>query len=101
VPWSWEQSLKSAIHVGISLSEYNEMTPYELSLYIYDFNEKRKQETEDKIALVRLGEALHRTTRLPTVKQLLEQSKPKKKMTSEEMLKVVKQLNAAFGGEVK
>jgi hypothetical protein len=91
--------LKSAIHIGLKPWEYNEMTPYELNLYIFDFNEKQKQENEDKVALVRLGEELHRTKLLPTLKQLLKPEK--KQMTNEEMLKAVKQLNAAYGGEVK
>jgi hypothetical protein len=91
--------LKSAIHIGIKPREYNEMTPYELNLCILDFNEKQKQENEDKVALVRLGEALHRTKTLPTLKQLLKPEK--KQMTDDEMLAVVKRLNAVFGGEVK
>jgi hypothetical protein len=75
------------------------MTPYELSLHIQDYNEKRIQEDKDKIALVHLGEYLHRTKKLPTLKQLLGQDK-KKVMTDEEMLEQVKQLNAIFGGVV-
>jgi hypothetical protein len=87
--------------VGISISEYNEMTPYELNLFIYHYNEKQQQEIEDKIALVRLGEELHRRKKLPTLKQLLEPKQAKKIMTDEEMYQKVKMLNKAFSGEVR
>jgi hypothetical protein len=40
--------LKSAIRFGISISEYNEMTPYELQLYGDIFEEKR----EEKLTLI-------------------------------------------------
>jgi hypothetical protein len=87
--------------MGIRPAEYNDMTPYELNLCISDFNEKRKQEYEEKVALVWLGESLHRRKKLPTLSQLLEQKEPKKQMTADEMYEKVKMLNAAFGGEVK
>lgn len=45
--------------------------------------------------------AFYRTKRLPSLKKILKNIKPRKPMKPEEMLEVVKQLNAAFGGEVK
>lgn len=83
--------------MGISRSEYEEMTPYELSLHIQVYNEKRIQEDKEKIVLVHLGEYLHRQKKLPSVKQLLGNDK-KKVMTEEEMFEQVKKLNALFGG---
>jgi hypothetical protein len=84
--------------VGISRADYEEMTPYELSLHIQVFNEKRIQEDKDKIALVHLGEYLHRTKKLPTLKQLLNLSEKKEAMSDDEMFEQVKKLNAMFGG---
>lgn len=92
-------SLKSAIHIGISISEYNEMTPHELNLHILAYAEKQRQDMEEKVALARLGEYLHRVKKLPSVDELLKQ--PKRQMTDEEMYEQVKKLNALFGGEVK
>lgn len=83
--------------MGISRFDYEEMTPYELSLHIQVYNEKRIQEDKEKIALVHLGEYLHRQKKLPSVKQLLGNEK-KKQMTDKEMFEQVKKLNALFGG---
>ncbi|WP_066316973.1 hypothetical protein [Bacillus sp. FJAT-29814] len=93
--------MKSAIHIGLSLSDYNEMTPYELNLKILDYNEKRKREDEDKLTLVWLGEYWHRIKKLPPLKEVLGHKGKPKQMTNEEMLNEVKRLNAALGGEVR
>jgi hypothetical protein len=85
--------------MGISIADYNEMTPYELNLYILDFNEKRKREDEEKLTLVWLGEYWHRIKKLPPLKDIIgSKTQHKKQMTQEEMLNEVKKLNAAFGG---
>lgn len=100
--WDWETSLSSAIHMGISISEYDEMTPCELKLYARVFNEKQKYEQEEKLTLVWLGEYWHRVKKLPTLNEALgKKEEPKKKMTDDEMLEMVKKLNAQFGGSVK
>jgi hypothetical protein len=86
--------------VGISITEYNEMTPYELNLHILDFYEKQKQEREDKLTLTYLGAYWQRVEKLSIqhLKKVLDRDKPKKEMTNQEMLNEVKKLNAAFGG---
>ncbi len=101
--WSWEESLKTAIHVGLDISQFDEMTPYELNLHIEAYSEKIKRETEDGVILVWLGEYYHRLKKLPPLKKALEELTEKKKkqpMTDNEMLEVVKKLNAQFGGMV-
>jgi hypothetical protein len=94
--------LKSAIHCGITLAEYNEMTPYELTIIIEAVNEKRQMENDNNIALVWLGENLHRSKKLPSLDKLLgkDNTPVKKHMTDDEMLEMVKKLNAQFGGSV-
>jgi hypothetical protein len=88
--------------VGISKSEYDEMTPHELNLHIQDFNEKQKIENEEKLTLTWLGAYwTYRAKKMPSLKSLLGKEIPKKHMTDEEMLAQVKRLNASFGGEVK
>lgn len=76
------------------------MTPYELNLYILDFNEKRKQENDDKLTLVWLGEYWHRIKTLPPLKEVLGYKEKPKQMTNEDMLNEVKKLNVAFGGKI-
>lgn len=102
--WSWEESLRTAIHCGISFLEYEEMTPYELSLVVEIYNEKLEVEQDEKILLVWLGEYYHRTTKLPPLRKAIDELKGKKKtkrMTDEEMLNTVKRLNTLFGGTIE
>lgn len=103
--WSWEESMKTAIHVNIPISEYNEMTPYELALYVEAWSEQKEAENITQLTLVWLGEYYHRIKKLPPLKKAVEEALGKKKnkvMTDEEMLAKAKSLNALFGGiEIK
>jgi hypothetical protein len=85
--------------MGISINEFNDMTPLEFRLHIKVYNEKRKENEKDRIATAYLGAAWQRAKKLPNIKRLLEMEQQKRKMTNEEMLLKVKQLNAAFGGD--
>ncbi|MFJ5713113.1 hypothetical protein [Neobacillus sp. NPDC093127] len=70
-----------------------------MSLFIDQHNEKIKFEVEEKITLVYLGAYWHRVEKMPSLDSILKKTQPaRKKMTDEEMLNKVKQLNAAFGG---
>jgi hypothetical protein len=75
------------------------MTPLEFRMHIKIYNEKQTQDSKDIIAQAYLAAAWQRAKKLPNFKKLLEAERPKRKMTNEEMLLKVKQLNAAFGGE--
>lgn len=102
--WSWEASLKTAIHIGVSLSEYEYMTPYELALHIEAYFERKELEHQTSITLVWLGEYYHRIKKLPPLKKVIDEvmGKEKKQMTDEQMLEKAKSLNALFGGiEIK
>ncbi|KQL54509.1 hypothetical protein AN964_14050 [Heyndrickxia shackletonii] len=77
------------------------MTPYELSLFIHDYNEKKKQETEDKLTFTWLGAYWQRVNKFPSLKEVLTSTKPKKPMNDEQMFERIKQLNIMFGGSVK
>lgn len=77
------------------------MTPYEFSLMINSYAQRREEEAEEKITLEYLNAAW-------TV-QFLGKNKPKldkvikkkkKEMSNEEMLNQVKLLNNLLGGEV-
>lgn len=48
-----------------------------------------------------LGAYWQRVKKMPNIKEILGKKEPKKKMTDEEMLKQVKQLNEIFGGSVE
>lgn len=74
------------------------MTPYQLSLYIEDYNEKKKVEQDEKLILTYMGAYWNRVKKMPSIKSILNKSTHKKQMTDEEMLAEVKKLNQAFGG---
>jgi hypothetical protein len=97
--WNWEDALKTAILIGLSVSEFDEMTPYELMIFLEAYTEKEEADLQEAVTLVWLGEYYHRLKRLPALKgELKKFLKNEQEMTDEEMLDVVKTLNAQFGG---
>ena len=75
------------------------MTPYELMIYLEAHQEKEEIRIEEEITLVWLGEHYHRLKRLPQLKaELKKLLKKDEVMTDDEMLNMVKTLNAQFGG---
>jgi hypothetical protein len=94
--------MQAAFTVGLSLTEYNGMTPHELNLFIKAYNDRMVRDHKERITMAYLTAAWGRTKKLPDLKKILNEDKPKKQQTAEQMLSVVKQLNAVFGGkEVK
>lgn len=77
------------------------MTPYELNLHILEYNERKQQESEDKLVIAYMTAYLHRVKRMPSLKELVEKIKPKKPLTDDQMLAQIKAINAAMGGETK
>ena len=98
--WNWETALKTAILIGLSIEEFDYLTPYELALYIEARLEKEEAEMKDKLTLVWLGEYYHRTKKLPNLKEELRKisGEVKQTMTDDQMLETVKRLNSQFGG---
>lgn len=100
--WNWESALKTAILIGLSIEEFNYLTPYEFALYHEAYNEIKEAEMKESLTLVWLGEYYHRTKRLPKLQDELKKvsGESKKAMTSDQMLEAVKRLNQQFGGTV-
>lgn len=94
--------MKTAILIGLSTQEFDEMTPYELSLCLEAYTERQEAELKERLTLVWLGEYYHRTKRLPSLKgelrKISAQPTKKKVMTDNQMLEMAKFLNAQFGG---
>jgi hypothetical protein len=101
--WNWETALKTAILIGLTVEQFNYITPYELALYTEAYYETRESELKDRLTLVWLGEYYHRTKKLPRLKDELRKisSEKQRVMTDAEMLEMVKRLNQQFGGTVK
>jgi hypothetical protein len=102
--WSWEEALKVAIHMNISVDQFNEMTPYELALYQEAFMEVLQAEKQEKLVLTWLGEYYHRIKKLPPLKDEMKKLMnidANSSMNDEEMFKVAQRLNKQFGGKEK
>ncbi|MGG4462605.1 hypothetical protein ABEO79_00100 [Micromonospora provocatoris] len=84
------------------------MTPYELSLYINDYNERQKVEQEDKLTLAYLTAAWQRAKKMPSIEKVINRQEEignkeqhPKEQTLKQMFNNVKMLNAMFGGTIK
>lgn len=86
--------------MGLSILEFWEMTPFELNIVITARADRLKQEQEDRIVAAYLSAYWQRVKKLPSLKSILEENKPKKPQTAEDMLEEIKRLNAAMGGTV-
>lgn len=94
---------EAASIVGITISEFWELTPYEISIIIKAKNQAREEETKEKIAvayMTALWTAQWFSKKKPKPLDEILQIKQKKEMSDQEMLAQVKNLNAIFGGEV-
>ena len=89
--------MRMATRIGISIKDFWEMTPFELFVCIESFEDKEKERSKELIIQAYYTEAFARMKKLPKLKDLL---KEKKEQTDEEMLEVVKKLNAMMGGGV-
>lgn len=97
--WNWENALKTAILIGLSIAEFDNITPYELMIHLEAFQEARDTETQEKLTMVWLGEYYHRLKRLPKLQDELKKLIGNDQaMSDDEMLEMVKTLNAQFGG---
>lgn len=100
--WDWETALKSAILIGLSVEEFNYLTPYEFALMQEAYLEVKEAKLKEELTLVWLGEYYHRTKKLPRLKDELKKvsGETTQAMTNDQMLEVVKRLNQQFGGKV-
>lgn len=95
--------MRTAILVGLSIDTFDKITPYELSLHLEAHTELLEAKAKENLTMVWLGEYYHRTKKLPQLESELRKisSEKPKAMTDKQMLEMVKQLNAQFGGNVK
>ena len=91
-----------AFQIGISLRDYEEMTPYELYIAIKAFQLKKEAETQALVTQAWLTEYYHRLKKLMPLHEALSKlnKSPKKQMTESQMKEQVMKLNALLGGNV-
>lgn len=91
--------MKTAAAIGIGIRDFWEMTPAELGIYVSAHNDMEKQKQENALVLEYTNAALQRSKKMPALKEMLSQ-KPKQQ-TTEQMLAMVKHLNAMYGGNTE
>lgn len=74
------------------------MTPHELNLHIESYNKRMSADSEERLINAYLNAYWHRVKRMPSLKDVLKKTKQPAAQTPEQMLAMVKNLNAAFGG---
>ena len=92
--------METAAFMGISISEFNRMTPKEY--FIYEKGHLDRVQLEQKQSAYQ-AYLISRWVwqKKIDIEKILETKQEKKEMTDDEMLKQVKALNRLFGGEVK
>jgi hypothetical protein len=103
--------MELATYIGISITEFWDITPYELNIALRSFNKRKNDELKEyEIKLENERRLLtlqaYQISRWVWQKKVdidkaLDIPKEKKAMSDEQMLAQVKMLNSLFGGEVK
>lgn len=88
------------MRIGLSISEYNEITPHELNLHVQAYNERMEYEHKERLTMAYLTAGWSRAKRMPDLNKLLGFShQANDHQTDEQLLKTIRQLNAAMGGK--
>ena len=102
--------MELATSIGITISEFWEITPYELSIAVRGFCKRKEREAEEYSAkykqqqkdLIYQAYLISRWVwaKKVDIEKILNVKPKQKNMSDEEMLAQVKALNTLFGGEV-
>lgn len=85
--------------IGISIIDFWDITPFELNIAAKSYQKRHELESKELIYQAYLISRWVWQKRID-IKKILDDKKPKKVMTDEEMLAQVIALNAVFGGDV-
>ena len=91
--------MELATSIGMSITEFWEITPFELSMAARGYSKRQEQRQKESMYQAYLISRWVWAKKID-IKKYLGENKPKRRMTDEEMLERVKQLNALLGGEV-
>lgn len=92
--------MELATSIGMSITEFWEITPFELSMAARGYSKRQEQRQKESMYQAYLISRWVWAKKID-IKKYLGENKPKRRMTDEEMLERAKQLNALLGGEVK
>ena len=86
--------------MGFSISDFWNTTPYEFSIIVEGYVERKQQDYDLAITQAYMAAKLVWTKKLPDLKKLLGKKESKKAMTDDQMMKMCMALNKLYGGEV-
>lgn len=86
--------------MGFSISDFWDTTPYEFSIIVEGYAERKQQDYDLAITQAYLTSRWVWAKKLPDLKKLLGKKEPKKPMTDDQMMQMAMALNKLYGGEV-
>ena len=90
---------KYAVRCDIRPSEFWELTPREIFLVCDAYAEKKQAELEKDVSIAYIGARIVMAKKPPTLQELLKSLK-QNEQTPDDMLNVVRKLNAQLGGKI-
>lgn len=98
------QKLKEiAFEIGLSVSEYYDITPAELTFKVEVYNRKQQQRYDEVVTMSYLSAYYNRIKKMPKLSEVLSKKEEKeipKQQSPETLLEKLKLLNAQMGGDV-
>lgn len=91
--------MELATSIGVPITEFWDITPFELSTVVKGYAKRQEQRQKESMYQAYLISRWVWAKKID-IKKYLGEDKPKRRMTDEEMLERVKQLNALLGGEI-
>lgn len=91
--------MELAAQIGISIVEFWQITPYELSIVAKGFAKRKAEEQKEGIMQAYIISRFVWQKRI-NIKRILEAGEKKKAMTDDQMLNQVRKLNVMLGGVV-
>lgn len=92
--------MELATSIGVSITEFWEITPFELSMAARGYSKRQEQRQKESMYQAYLISRWVWAKKIDIKKYLGENQPKKHRMTDEEMLAKAKMLNALFGGTV-
>ena len=92
-------AMELATSIGVPVSEFWDLTPFELGLVVRGYAKRQEQRQKEDMCQAYLISRWVWAKKID-IKKYLGESKPKRRMTDEEMLAKAKALNALLGGTV-
>lgn len=86
--------------MGFSISDFWESTPYEFSIIVEGYADRKQQDYDLAITQAYLTSRWVWEKKLPDLKKLIGKKEPKKVMTDDQMKQMAMALNKLYGGEV-